>query len=76
MSLALAAPAGSVFGPIEDEVVVHHRQALQAEALGDELLLGRLVVHEQDVGVAAPAVSSAWPVPQRDDAHVDAASPS
>ena len=43
-----------------------------AEALGDELLLGHLVVHEHDVGVAAAPMSSAWPVPSATTADVDA----
>ena len=46
--------------------------ALEAEALGDELLLGRLVVHEQHVGVAAPAHVERLPGADGDDANVDA----
>ena len=39
-------------GPDNDEVVVHHVEALHAPALGDELLLVGLGVHEQHVAVA------------------------
>src|SRR5581483_6999361 len=35
----------------DDEVVVHDVEALHAPAVGDELLLGGLVVHEQHVAV-------------------------
>ena len=47
--------AGSAFGPISTKSLYITGEALDAEALGDELLLGRLVVHEHHVGVAAPA---------------------
>ena len=39
--------------PDQHEVVVHHLEALDAVALGDEFLLGGLGVHEDHVGVAA-----------------------
>jgi hypothetical protein len=48
-------------------------QALDAEALGDELLLGHLVVHEDHVGIAAARRVQRLAGAQRDDAHVDAA---
>ena len=41
--------------PDQDEVVVHDVEALHAEAVGDELLLLGLGVHEDDVGIAAAA---------------------
>jgi hypothetical protein len=57
----------------DDEVVVHHLLALDAEAFGDEFLLGRLVMHEDDVGIAAPRHVQRLAGAQRDDAHLDAA---
>ena len=65
--------AGSDFGPDDDEVVVHHLVALHAEALGDEFLLERLGMHEDHVGVAAPAHVERLPGAERDHAHLDAA---
>jgi hypothetical protein len=47
--------------------------ALDAEALGDEFLLGRLVVHEHHVGIAAARRVQRLAGAQRDDAHLDAA---
>jgi len=48
-----AADAGRVLPrPDQDEVVVHEVEALHAEAVGDELFLGSLVMDEQDVGIA------------------------
>ena len=41
--------------PDENEVVVHHREALHALTLGKEFFFRRLGVHEHDVSVAAPA---------------------
>ena len=38
----------------QDEVVVHHRIALHAEALGEEGFLGGPGMDEHDVGIAAP----------------------
>ena len=66
------APAGSLGGPDEHEVVVHHGAALGAEAFGDELLFGHRVVHEHDVGVAAAAGVQRLPGADGDHAHVDA----
>ncbi len=48
-------PGGVVAGPDEHEVVVHHQPPPPGRALGDEVLLGGRGVHEQDVGLAAPA---------------------
>jgi hypothetical protein len=39
----------------EDEITVHHRKALHAEPVGDELLLKRPRMCEDDIGIAAPA---------------------
>ena len=58
--------------PDQDEVVVHHRIALHAEAVGDEFLLLRLGVHEHHVGVAAPAGVERLAGALRDHLHVDA----
>ena len=56
----------------QDEVVVHHRIALHAEALGEELVLLRLRMHEDDVGIAAPRRVERLAGAQRHDLHVDA----
>src|SRR5574341_531419 len=55
----------------QHEVVVHHLEALHAIALGDELLLERLGVHEHDVGIAALAHVERLPGAERHDAHPD-----
>jgi hypothetical protein len=69
----LAARAGRVaLGADEHEVVVHDRQALDAEAFGHELLLGHLVVHEHHVGVAAARGVQRLAGAQCHHAHVDA----
>ena len=39
----------------QHEVVVHDVAPIDAGAFGDELVLGRAIVHEHDVGVAATA---------------------
>ena len=39
-------------GTRNHEVIVHHVMAPDAETIGDELLLRRLVVNQQDIGVA------------------------
>ena len=70
----LALRAGRVIGRADEhEIVVHHRTPRQAEALGDELLFGGLVVHEDDVGVAAPAHVERLAGADRNHAHIDAA---
>ena len=69
----LALDAGRIaLRPDQDEVVVHHRIALHAEAVGDELLLLRLGVHEHHVGVAAPAGVERLAGALRHHLHVDA----
>ena len=50
-------------------------ERFDAESFGNELLFGRLVVHEQHVGIAAPADVDRLPGADRDHAHVDARSP-
>ena len=47
-------------------------EALQPPAFGDELLLGRRVVHEQHVGIAAPAHVERLAGADRDDPNLDA----
>ena len=69
-----AARAGRVgLGADQHEVVVHDRVALLAPALGDELVLGRGVVHEDHVGIAAPADVQRLARADGDHAHLDAA---
>jgi hypothetical protein len=70
----LAGRLGRVgLGADDDEVVVHDFLALDAEALGDELLLGGLVMHEDDVGIAAARHVERLAGAQGDHAHLDAA---
>ena len=47
----------------DDEVVVHHVEALLGVAVGHELVLGGAGVDQQHVGVALAPISMAWPVP-------------
>ncbi len=56
----------------QDEVVIHHREALHAKAVGDEFLLLRPGVHEHDVGIAAPAGIERLPRALRDHLHANA----
>ncbi len=72
MSFVPLMPAVFALRPDQDEVVVHHRIALHAEAVGDEFLLLRPRVHEHHVGVAAPAGVERLAGALRDHAHVDA----
>ena len=58
--------------PDQDEVVVHHRIALHAEAFGDELLFLRLGMHEHHVGIAAAAGVERLAGALRHHLHVDA----
>ena len=71
MSLPPATFAGSLFGPDQHEVVVHDREPLDALALGQELLLGRLRVDENDIGIAAPREIERLAGAERHDAHLD-----
>ena len=57
----------------QNEVVVHDRHALESPALGDELLLGHLVMHEDDVGVAAARHVQRLAGADGHDTHLDAA---
>ena len=59
-------------GPDDHEVVVHDLVALDPEAVGDELLLGRLVVHEQHVGIAVLGELDRLAGADRDHPHLDA----
>ena len=56
----------------DDEVVVHDVVALGRVALGDEGVLGRPIVHEHDVRVAAPADVEGLAGAERHDLHRDA----
>ena len=68
-----AGDAGRVLAePDHDEVVVHDVEALDAAALGDELFLRRLVVHEQHVAVAVLRILDGLAGADRDHAHLDA----
>ena len=58
--------------PDQDEIIVHHRIAPHAKAVGDEFLLLRLSVHEHHIGVAAAAGVERLAGALRDHAHVDA----
>ena len=69
----LALDAGRIaLRPDQHEVVVHHVEALHAEALGEEFLLLRLGVDEHHVGVAAPRGVERLAGALRDHLHVDA----
>jgi len=58
--------------PDENEVVVHHREALHALTLGKEFFFRRLGVHEHDVGIAASACVERLPSALRHHLHHDA----
>jgi hypothetical protein len=62
---------GVALRPDQHEIVVHHVQPAGTVALGKEFLLGRLVVHELDVGIAAPAQVERLPGTHRHHAHLD-----
>src|SRR5689334_4688705 len=71
--VAHALDAGWVaFRADQDEVVIHHRIKLHAEAVGDELLLLRLGMHENDIGIAPPGRIERLPGALSDDTHIDA----
>jgi hypothetical protein len=70
--LGLADPACIELAPDEHEIIVHHRVALHAEALGNELLLFRLGMHENDVGITTPRGVERLAGSQRYDLHRDA----
>ena len=55
----------------QDEVVVHHRVTLDAEAFRQEFLLRRFRVDEHDVGVAAAAGIERLAGALRDHLHID-----
>src|SRR4029079_13006872 len=69
--LAAGGVRGVALRPDQHEVVVHHPIALDAVALGQPFLLGRLVVHEHDVGIAALADVERLAGADGDDAHGD-----
>ena len=55
----------------QDEIVVHHRVALDAVAFREPFELGRLVVHEDDVGIAPPSDVERLAGADRHDVHGD-----
>ena len=55
MSLPPSTCAGSLFGPDQDEVVIHDLAAVDAEAVLDKGKLCWPVVDEDDIAVAALA---------------------
>ena len=64
--------AGSVLGPDDDEIVVHHVAAIDAEAVGDELVLADAIMHQERIGVAARADRKRLSGADRDDVHAQA----
>ncbi len=69
----LAFDAGGIaLRPDQHEIVVHHRVALHAFALGEEFFFRRFGMHEYDVGIPAPAGVERLASSLRDDFHVDA----
>ena len=66
-----AIPAGIRFRADDDEVVVHDGIAPHAVALAQELFLGRLRMHEHDVGIAAAREVERLARAERHDAHLD-----
>jgi hypothetical protein len=43
--------------------------AIDAEPLGDELVLGLRIMHQDQIGIARAAVAGAWPLPTTWRAH-------
>ena len=64
-------PGGIALGADDDEVVVHDIEALHALAVGDELLLVGLGVHEQHVTVTVAGVLDRLAGADRHHAHLD-----
>jgi len=56
-----------------DEVVVHHVAAVDAEPIGDELVLSRPIVDEKRVGVASRPYSQRLAGTDRHNMNVQAA---
>ena len=56
----------------QDEIVVHHRIALHAQAFGEKLLLGGPGVDQHDIGVAAPRGVERLAGALRQHLHADA----
>ena len=72
---AAADPGRIGLGSDEHEVVVHHRVAFDAVAFGEERLLGRASVHEDDIRVAAAGDVERLAGAQCDDMDFDAGLP-
>src|SRR5437899_1183977 len=62
-------------GPDQDEVVVHHRVAPDAMALGEEPFFRRARVHEHDIGIAASTDVERLTRTKRDYVDLDARPP-
>ena len=70
--VALAGYAGWVAGrPDNHEVVVHHVEALDAEALLNEFFLARLCVNQQDVRIAVSGLLQRLAGADGDHPHLD-----
>ena len=59
-------------GADQHEIIVHHWVALHPEAVGDEFLLLRPCVDEDDIGVAAPCGLECLSRSLRDHLDIDA----
>ena len=55
-----------------DEIVVHHVAAVDAKAVGDELVLADPIVDQERIGVAARADRKRLSGSDRDDVHAQA----
>ena len=69
--LAAVGAGGIALRSDQDEVVVHHRVALYAEAFGEEFFLGGLGVDKYDIGVPAPTGIERLPGSLCDNLHID-----
>jgi hypothetical protein len=58
--------------PHDDEIVVHHVAAIDAETVGDEFVLAGAIVYQERVGVAARADRQCLSGADRDDMDGDA----
>ena len=71
-----AANSGRVgFRSDNHEVVVHHVAAIDAVAVGHELVLACAIMHQQRIGIAARADRQRLPGADRDHVNIEAAAP-
>src|SRR3954463_5913318 len=63
---------GIALGPDDHEIVVHDVEALHALSFGHELVLGRTVMNEHDIGVTPPADVERLAGTDGDDLDADA----